>query len=119
MLTVNQNLVDEFVFYLKDVKFRNKIQNLKLEYQYPITKCDGWLYLALIIIKKSKRNQGIGSEIIKEIIKFADTYNLEIKLWPSDKHGSDYNRLIKFYENLGFFLIDKFEKEYMSYKKII
>jgi GNAT superfamily N-acetyltransferase len=115
--TLNQNAVNEFLFYLKKVKYVNKIQKLVIEYQYSnsINK-DGWLYLVLIQVKKSQKNKGFGTAILKDIINFADKHQVVIKLWPTEIYGSDYDRLIKFYKRNGFDLESKFDKEYMIYK---
>ena len=66
----------------------------------------GDMYLNTIIVPKEKRNQGIGTKVMKEIIDFANKNKLRIVLSPATK--DDYigttsrSRLVNFYKSLGF-----------------
>jgi GNAT superfamily N-acetyltransferase len=103
METFNQDKVKEFVTYLKKVKYKNILQNLKLLY---ITDngCPH-LYLEIIRIRKPARNQGYGSKVMKDIVRFADKNNVQIRLYALGIYGSDLKRLYIFYRRFGFFLI--------------
>ena len=55
METLTQVILDEFIIKLKKEKYKNKIQDLKLEY-YNEENNKSYIYLALINIKRSQRN---------------------------------------------------------------
>jgi GNAT superfamily N-acetyltransferase len=64
---------------------------------------NGDIHLSEIKIPKDKRNQGIGTMKIKELINFAQQYNLRITLTPSVDFGAtSLTRLKNFYKSLGF-----------------
>jgi GNAT superfamily N-acetyltransferase len=64
----------------------------------------GDLTLSRIIIPKEKRGQGLGSEKIKELQRFAAKHNLRILLTPDKSLGAtSKGRLEKFYRGLGFY----------------
>jgi len=70
---------------------------------YFYTKHDD-LTLSRIIIPKEKRGQGLGSEKIKELQRFAAKHNLRILLTPDKSLGAtSKGRLEKFYRGLGFY----------------
>lgn len=56
----------------------------------------------LIVIKEEFRNKGLGTTILKEIIKEADNQNKILTLTPSSDFGSNKTKLIKWYKSLGF-----------------
>lgn len=62
--------------------------------------------LASIIVPKEKLGQGLGSKVMKELIKYADKHGKRITLTPaqkSDYHGTtSQRRLINFYKQFGF-----------------
>jgi len=116
MNLLNQKILNEYVFFLKKVKYKNIIQTLKLE--YCLDEDGDYVYLVIIVVKKSKRKMGYGNSIMKDIIQLANNYNVRIKLWVSDMYGTDYNVLFNFYKKHGFKLInDKNEKEMIFYPK--
>jgi len=59
------------------------------------------LHIAQIRIKPEFRKQGIGSEIIRKIKKFADDHKLTITLSPEPQYGYK-KKLDKFYQKHGF-----------------
>jgi len=103
METLNQNVLNEFMLNLKKIKFPNKIQEIKLEYNAE-EECP-FIYLAIIKIKKSQRNLGYGSAVMSEIIKLADQHQLEIRLYATNIFGAELKRLYGFYRKHGFVLI--------------
>jgi len=59
--------------------------------------------LSKIVIPKKLRGQGIGSEIMNKLCKYADDNNKTIILTPSVDFGaSSVNRLKSFYKSFGF-----------------
>lgn len=61
--------------------------------------------LSSIIVPKHMRKQGIGSQIMQEIIDYADKTGKRLELSPGQKddyHGTtSHNRLINFYKRFG------------------
>lgn len=94
--------LSEFVSYLKKEKYKNLIQDLKLEL---CTDDKGdYIVLNIIKIKKSQQNKGYGSAVMYDLCKFADDHNVRIWLFPTDIYGSDLKRLFQFYRRHGFVL---------------
>ena len=104
-MLLNQDILDDLIFSLKKVKYKNIIQNLKLEYK-ELNECP-YIYLALINIKKSVQNKGYGSAIMSEIISLADKYNIQIQLYATTVYGANKRRLYAFYRKHGFVLTRK------------
>lgn len=81
------------------------LQDLEDKYDIKLELYDNGQYLTLdkIEIPKDKRGQGIGSEIIKSILDYADSNNRPIYLTPSkDLGATSVDRLEKFYKKFGF-----------------
>lgn len=113
MNQLNQNVLDEFISYLKKDKYKNKIQELKMEH---CTDEDGvYIYLVCIKIKKSQQKKGYGGAIMDEIVQLADKHNVRVKLWVSNVFGTDLKVLYEFYRKHGFFLINKDNDGHMIY----
>ena len=74
-------------------------------------------YICDLNVKNNMRRQGIGSLLVKEVIKLAEIQNKDIHLtvlaW---EHTPDEDILIKFYEQLGFKAQEEAE-EYTEGKK--
>lgn len=117
-MKLNQQILDEYVLYLKKEKYKNKIQELKLEY---CTDDRNYIYLVKILIKKSQRKKGYGNAIISDIVQLADKYNVRIKLYMTNIYGMDLKVLYEFYKKHGFILIKNDNDGYMLYypQKII
>lgn len=64
-------------------------------------------HIFLTILRVKERNKGTGTLIMNELCVYCDENNLIIKLCPTDTHGSEYERLILFYERFEF----KFEDD--------
>lgn len=66
----------------------------------------GVLSIDMIEINLNERNKGIGSNVINDIIEYADANNMEIRLNPAVKDArtgtTSRNRLVKFYKSFGF-----------------
>jgi hypothetical protein len=60
------------------------------------------LILSRIVLNKESRNTGIGTQIMTDIIDYADKNKQIIALTPSSDFGGNKNRLIQFYKKFGF-----------------
>ena len=58
--------------------------------------------LHLIKIPKDRRNQGIGTRTIKQVLDYVDDQGLLMTLTPSNEFGSSKQRLVEFYKSFGF-----------------
>jgi len=58
--------------------------------------------LSKIIVPKNKRNTGIGTEAMNELISYADKKGKRIVLTPSGDFGGSLSRLKNFYKKFGF-----------------
>ena len=101
---MDQAMLKEFTANLKKVKYKNVLQDLKLEYN--TDEEQPFIYLSLIKIKKSCQCQGYGSAVMSDIINLADKKQLEIHLYATNIYGSELRRLYGFYRKHGFTLIN-------------
>lgn len=60
------------------------------------------LILSRIIINPEMRNSGIGTNIMEDLINYADNNKKIIALTPSSDFGGNKNKLIQFYKRFGF-----------------
>ena len=100
---IDDNVLKEFADYLIKIRYENVLKELKID----CWQDDMGLYINLnvILIKKSYRNKGWGSIVLKDIIQLADLHNVRVKLYCTNLYGADLNRLYEFYERHGFVLI--------------
>ncbi len=70
------------------------------------------LKIPRIIVKKEFRGEGIGSNIMKDIVQYADKNKQIVTLTPSSDFGGNKNRLIQFYKSFGFKLNKGVHKSY-------
>jgi ribosomal protein S18 acetylase RimI-like enzyme len=111
---VNQNVLDDCCSYLKKVKYKNILQELKLE--HCTDEHGDYIYLVCIKIKKSQKEKGYGTAVLSEVIKLADEHNVRIILYATNIFGADLNRLYAFYIKHGFVLIKKKNDGKMIYQ---
>jgi len=102
-MKLNQNVLDECIFYLKKDKYKNIVQELKME--HCTDEHGDYIYLVCIKIKKSQKEKGYGTAVLSEIIKLADQHNVRIILYATSIFGADLKRLYGFYLKHGFVLI--------------
>lgn len=66
----------------------------------------GYLNLSLLVVPRDRRNEGLGSEAMERLIRFADEHNKMVVLKPAQRdphHGTtSRTRLVKFYKQFGF-----------------
>lgn len=107
-------LLKEFCTNLKKDKYKNVLQDFKLEYntdeEYP------FIYLSLIKIKKSQQNKGYGSAVMSKIINLADKEQLEVRLYATNIYGSELRRLYGFYRKHGFVLVNNNKDGHFVYR---
>jgi GNAT superfamily N-acetyltransferase len=100
---LSQNVLNDFTKVLIKTKYKNKIQELKLEY---CTDADGdYINLNVIRIKASQQNKGYGNAVMSEIVQLADSHNVRVRLFATNLWGAELKRLYGFYKKLGFVLI--------------
>lgn len=58
--------------------------------------------LSKIVINPESRNEGVGSELMLDLINYADKFSKIITLTPSSDFGGNKNKLIQFYKKFGF-----------------
>jgi GNAT superfamily N-acetyltransferase len=112
-MKIDQDILNDLSSYLKKVKYKNKIQDLKLE--HCTDEHGDYIYLVLIKIKKSQRNKGYANAIIDDIVRLADNHNVRVKLWMTNVFGAELNRLSELYKKHGFVLVKDFNDGNMIY----
>ena len=60
------------------------------------------LVLDKIVVPEDERGGGIGTQVMEEIIYYADTHGLTIGLDPDTSFGGTMGRLKNFYKGFGF-----------------
>ena len=81
---------------LDDIK--NKYSNVDLDvYNDP-----KGLTLSKIVVPEGVRSEGIGSNVMNDLIKYADENNKPIALTPDNSFGGSKTRLESFYKKFGF-----------------
>ena len=60
------------------------------------------LVVPRIIVKEECRSTGVGTQIMNDLIAYADDNKQIVALTPSSDFGGDKNRLIQFYKRFGF-----------------
>ena len=100
---MNSNVLLDFQTVLIKNKYKNVLQELKLEH---CTDEQGeYISLNVLRIKKNQKNKGWGSLILGEIVQLADNENVRIKLYATPLWGAELKRLYEFYKKQGFVLI--------------
>lgn len=98
---VNLNKTEESLESLLN-KFSDSIEsNFDLENFYISYIDDETIELNLIEVPKDKRGEGIGSQVMEEIVDFADAHGLTVILTAEDR-GTSKKKLYKFYKGFGF-----------------
>lgn len=111
MASLKQQHLDEFISYLKNDKFKNKILGLNLE---QCTDDDGdYILINRFLIKKNLRGLGYGSAILHLLIKFANYYNVRLRF----DMEVNYKPLQSFYLRNSFVLIKNGNYKLIYYPK--
>jgi len=96
------NMIEQ---YLTD-KYKNELSALDI---YEDAKS---LKLSRIIINPEFRGGGVGTDIMNDLINYADKTKKIITLTPSSDFGGNKNRLVQFYKRFGFKLNKGVHKSY-------
>lgn len=96
------NMIEQ---YLSD-KYKNELSALDI---YEDAKS---LKLSRIIINPEFRGSGVGTDIMNDLINYADKNKKIITLTPSGDFGGNKNRLAQFYKRFGFKLNKGVHKSY-------
>jgi GNAT superfamily N-acetyltransferase len=84
-------------------KLLDKYKGLKTLFLYA---SKGVLSVDMIEVNPNERNKGVGSNVMNDIIEYADANNMEIRLNPAIKDErkgtTSRNRLVRFYKSFGF-----------------
>lgn len=67
-----------------------------------LTNSGDVLILSKIVVGKELRGKGVGSEVMRRLVAFADRHGLRIGLTPSGDFGGSVGRLKRFYKGFGF-----------------
>jgi GNAT superfamily N-acetyltransferase len=123
-MELTQQILKEYSSYLKNIKYKGIVQDVKLEHCTDIDddnliEGDQYIILRLIRIRKPMRNKGFGSIVLKDIINFADRYNVRIVLYASEKYGSSITGLYRFYSKFGFTKVVNDKDHKMIYNVLI
>ena len=110
-------LINELILFENELNLQQKVETLRntLRDRYPLKSLylflnlkDGLQDLRLdsIIVEREYLGTGVGTNVLSDIIRFADKHNLRVTLTPGLKdklHGTtSRSRLINFYKRFGF-----------------
>ena len=124
--TAMKSLQDLIRVYSNSFKStKQKIKQLKsnLQRKFPV-KINfsvgfdaSYFYISMIVVNQKSRNMGVATKVINNVIEFANSNELNIRLLPSNVFGSDLIRLIEFYESFGFKFLDTSTQMQYNYKQ--
>jgi GNAT superfamily N-acetyltransferase len=60
------------------------------------------LTLSKIVVPQEARGQGLGSQVMRDVLDYADANQQRVMLTPSDHFGGSVPRLKRFYDGFGF-----------------
>jgi len=81
---------------LQDIQ--NKFKDVALD----VYENKGTINLSRIVVPKEMRSTGIGSNVMNDLVGYADATGQKIALTPSDSFGGNVKRLKDFYKEFGF-----------------
>lgn len=90
-----------------DIRYSRELEAIKADYKdetdhlYLHEKADGTISIDNMVVKKKYRNQGVGTQILSDIISYADATGKTITLTPTSEFGTKA-RLTKWYKEHGF-----------------
>lgn len=87
IIMIEQILNDKYSDYLVGLNIYEDSKSLKL---------------SRIVIKDEFKNRGIGTDIMNDLIIYADDNKKIVTLTPSSDFGGNKNRLVQFYKKFGF-----------------
>lgn len=91
-----QSLLDTQPMSLKGIE--DKYKNVSLD----LYEKNGAINLSRIVVPKDIRNTGVGSNVMSDLVRYADETGQKIALTPSSDFGGSVSRLKEFYKRYGF-----------------
>lgn len=67
-----------------------------------VAENDQRIVVSKVIVPKSERGQGTGSEFMADVCDLADRTGRRVDLTPSSDYGGSKGRLVEFYKRFGF-----------------
>jgi len=105
-------IVDLFEMQARPTPEETRAWAKEVEHRLGLVDFDVWqsnngnLKLHLLIVPKDKRKQGIGSQAMEELVRYADRHGFQLTLSTAsedDRMGTtSKGRLLKFYRRFGF-----------------
>lgn len=84
--------------YAELEQFKPALQDIEITYFF-----NGWVRIAKIIVRRSDRNQGVGTAVMSHITNWANQNGIDLCLSPGTDYGAtSISRLVKFYQRFGF-----------------
>lgn len=66
-----------------------------------------YIYLVGLSIRKEYRGQGIATQVIQEILRYADENSYQVHAWACNIFGTDLRTWVPFLEEMGFIRMDE------------
>jgi len=85
----------------------------KYDVQLYLGETTGGMIIHKIVVPEEERESGIGTQIMTEIVQYADDNGLAIGLTPDTTYGGHQGRLEQFYRGFGFIPNKGRNKDYM------
>lgn len=73
-----------------------------VDIKHSLSEKDGTIEVGRIVVPEAKRNTGLGTAAMRQLIAYADATGQRIVLTPSADFGGTKSRLETFYKSLGF-----------------
>lgn len=83
---------------VRDIENKWRESGLKLDLEESQNK----IILSRIVVPKNQRNQGIGTNVLNELVNYSDSVGKTLSLTPSDDFGGNKTKLKEFYKRFGF-----------------
>tara|TARA_R110000851_G_scaffold123761_2_gene253678 strand:+ start:6343 stop:8151 length:1809 start_codon:yes stop_codon:yes gene_type:complete len=81
---------------MSDIK--NKFKDVSLD----VYEKNNTINLSRIVVPKDVRNSGIGSDVMQDLVSYADETGQKVALTPSSDFGGNVKKLKEFYKRFGF-----------------
>jgi len=84
---------------------RDKLKDIEDKYLYVALTTHEYkknIVVSKLVVDILHRNEGIGTRVMNDIIKYANDHNKNILLTPSAEYGGSLRKLKKWYSKLGF-----------------
>ena len=95
----------QFKDYMNKLNESLTIKQIKEKFKDKFSKINVYEFenkISIDLIIASEKNQGFGTELMKDICEYADSSKKIIVLSPSDEFGGNKKKLFEFYKRFGF-----------------